>query len=207
MWLAHWLRRRLTPHRTRGSAARARSPRSASHRICPRLEYLEERVVPAFNLTISNATTVGVTQVGGAFTASSTAANINVSDLLSALNAGNDLTISNGPTGTEAGDIVWQAGASLTYTNAAARSLTLTADASSISGTITLSSAISGASTTLNESFNAQGALAVNAALNTGAGNLSLSSARYVRSASPRLPARWCNGAMNSTLRAWSLRP
>ena len=113
MPLSGWFRRLLGSRNTEASPVRQRSGQcsgSSRPRGHPFVEHLEERVLPAFNLSISNAATTGVAVTGGTFTATATGANINVGDLVSALNAGNDVAVSNGTTGTEAGDIVWQSG-------------------------------------------------------------------------------------------------
>jgi hypothetical protein len=138
-------------------------------------EALEDRVVPAFNLTISTNPTVGVVQAGGAFTANATGANINVAAILFQLNIGNDVTISNGTTGAESGNITWLAAANLNYTGAAARALVVTADASSTNGAVALHSQVSTA-TTLNQAFNSKGDLTLDAAIRAGAGTVILAS-------------------------------
>src|SRR5262245_14617937 len=110
------------------------SSRTSPQRHRPQLEALEDRVVPAFNLTISTDPTVGVVLANGAFTATASGANINVAAIQFELNIGNNVTISNGTSGGEAGNITWLAGANLSYNFAAARSLVITADPSSTNG-------------------------------------------------------------------------
>jgi Domain of unknown function DUF11/FG-GAP-like repeat len=169
--LRGWLSRRT---RTLGQMYPDRA-RQLPRRQRPELEALEDRVVPAFNLTISTNSTVGVIQSGGIFAANATGANINVAAILFQLNVGNDITISNGTTGTEAGNITWLAAANLNYQGAAARSLTVTADPSSSNGAVALHSQVS-TTTTLNETFNSKADLTLDAAIRAGAGAMILAS-------------------------------
>ncbi|HEY1379409.1 MAG TPA: VCBS repeat-containing protein [Gemmataceae bacterium] len=78
---------------------------------------LEDRVVPAFNMTLSVNATVGVTAATVAttttFTATATGANLNWHDVENALLVGNSVVIDSGSTGSEAGNITDQTGAQL----------------------------------------------------------------------------------------------
>src|SRR5262245_25195772 len=154
-------------------ANRVASSRSRLRRHRPQLEALEDRITPAFNLTISTDPTVGVALTNGVFTATASGANINVAAILFELNIGNNVTITNGTGGGEAGNITWLAGANLTVNGFAARSLVITADATSTNGAINLQSQVS-TTTTLNQAYNAQGDLVVAAALRAGAGTMLL---------------------------------
>jgi hypothetical protein len=113
-----------------------RSSRKTLHWARPTLEALEDRVVPAFNLTIGTGATTAVSVLNGTFTATGTGANINVADIRSALLAGQDVVISNGSSGAETGNIDWASTAStdLNLDGIGTRSLSIIADASSASG-------------------------------------------------------------------------
>lgn len=169
--LRGWLSRRTRTQRQSHPDRASKLPL----RRRPTLEALEDRIVPAFNLTISTNPTVGVNQVGGDFTAVASGANINVAAVLFQLNIGNDVTISNGTTGAESGNITWLAGANINYQGAAARALTVTADPSSTNGAIALHSQV-GTTTILNETFNSAGDLTLDAAIRAGAGTMILAS-------------------------------
>jgi fibronectin-binding autotransporter adhesin len=88
---------------------------------------LEDRVTPAFNLTLSSIATVGVSSstVAGVttFTATATGANLNVSDIAGQLIAGNSVIVTSGSAGTEAGNITANTG--LGVANAANTSVTI----------------------------------------------------------------------------------
>ena len=70
---------------------------------------LEDRITPAFNMTLSLNATVGVTTatVAGTttFTATATGANLQWQDLFNAFVAGNNVVVNSGSAGTEAGNI------------------------------------------------------------------------------------------------------
>src|SRR5262245_27995491 len=78
-----------------------------------RLEALEDRLAPAFNLTVGTGATAGVaTTVSGTtttFTANATGAFLSVADVVTALATGN-VVVDSGSTGTENGDITISAG-------------------------------------------------------------------------------------------------
>lgn len=80
-----------------------------------RIESLEDRVVPAYDLLISglDATlNMGKQTVSGVttFSPSASSAVLQVSDIYAELAAGNDVVINTGSSGTEAGDITWGTG-------------------------------------------------------------------------------------------------
>lgn len=78
-----------------------------SNRFRPCFEGLEERVVPAFNVSITNVATANVNIASGVFTPTASGANINVSDIQSRLNSGVSVVIGTGSSGAENGNIVW----------------------------------------------------------------------------------------------------
>lgn len=107
------------------------------------LQLLETRQLPAFDLTIGIGATVGVTETSpGQFEASAPGAVLNVADIRARLLAGNDVSISSGSAGTQAGNITWNAGADLDYNGAGARSLTVRSDVGSTVGNINFSGRI-----------------------------------------------------------------
>jgi DNA-binding beta-propeller fold protein YncE len=146
------------------------------------VECLESRIAPAFNLTISaSATNAAVTHdTSGNFTANATGANINVADIRADLLAGKNVTISNGSTGSETGNITWQTGANLDYNGVGSGlSLTINADASTqAAGAVVVNSQILDSDLTtpnaLSVSINAQHDLTVSAGISTGAGTILL---------------------------------
>src|SRR5947209_10531981 len=75
---------------------------------------LEDRITPAFNLSISSAATVGMTQQLVAntvtFTATASGANLNFNDLGAQLNAGHSVVVDSGSTGSEPGNITCNGG-------------------------------------------------------------------------------------------------
>src|SRR5262249_51039687 len=122
------------------SLFRSRRPRNSrnekrKNHCRPRLEALEDRVVPAFNLAlVNNAATLNVTPMTDA------SATLNVADVLTALNAG-DVVVDSGSTGAEAGNIT--VNADLAYTDPAAHSLTLqTGSGTGVVGNIDLNAAL-----------------------------------------------------------------
>src|SRR5262249_45273630 len=132
------------------SLFRSRRPRNSrnekrKNHCRPRLEALEDRVVPAFNLAlVNNAATLNVTPMtdasGTTFTATGAGATLNVADVLTALNAG-DVVVDSGSTGAEAGNIT--VNADLAYTDPAAHSLTLqTGSGTGVVGNIDLNAAL-----------------------------------------------------------------
>ena len=132
--------------------------RRGRHR--PQLEALEDRLTPAFNLTISTAPTGGVVLVNGSFTAVASGANINVAAIQFQLNLGNDVEISNGTGGIEAGNITWFADADLFYTGFVARSLLLVAEPGSTNGAVNVQADVE-TTTLLNQTYVAQADLLV----------------------------------------------
>jgi hypothetical protein len=76
----------------------------------PLLEILEQRLPPAFDLTIGSAPTAHVLHdAAGHFTANAAGATIAVGDIATDLLAGKSVAITNGPGGSEGGNITWQA--------------------------------------------------------------------------------------------------
>jgi sugar lactone lactonase YvrE len=166
----HWLRKRPG----------ARSPRRRLP-YRPQLNTLEERVVPAFNLTIGNGATTAVLvdNVNGTLTATGTGANVNLVDVIGQLAKIGHSTISDGTAGTEAGTITWLPGANLNINTFPpdSRQLTIAVDPSATAGTVTLGSTIFDSDQNvvgLNVSVSATKDLVVNASLNVGAGALTL---------------------------------
>src|SRR5437588_12913749 len=88
---------------------RAASRKAPAVRFRPSLEALEERVVPAFDLTLSLNPTVGVTRTVTAGTASydATASGANLSwlDIGTDMAAGLNIVVTSGASGNEAGNI------------------------------------------------------------------------------------------------------
>lgn len=125
-----------------GAATRRAMPTFPRHR--PRFDMLEDRVVPAFNLGITTNATVGVDVQTAAgtrtFTANATGANLDVDDILTALVTDDlNVVISTGSTGTEAGNILWDALADLDFNGLLNNhSLTLLTDASATVGSGTI---------------------------------------------------------------------
>ncbi|HWB13509.1 MAG TPA: DUF4214 domain-containing protein [Pirellulales bacterium] len=83
------------------------------------IQGLEERVVLAWDMTLSVAATVNVSSntAGGTttFTATDTGANLSWQDVDNALSAGDNVVINSGSTGTEAGNITDTTGAQLSF--------------------------------------------------------------------------------------------
>jgi len=83
------------------------------------IEQLEERILFAWNMTLSNNALAGVsvTTVSGTttFTATATGANVPWVNIRNALSAGNNVVVSAGTTGTETGDIADLTGAQLSF--------------------------------------------------------------------------------------------
>lgn len=127
-WIRDWKRTLQGWRRGRSSLGRLR------RRL--RLENLESRWAPAYDLTIGLGPTQGVSYDGeGQFTAEATGATIAVADMVAALAAGHDVTVSNGASGAEAGSIQWLAGSPLDFnTLGTARTLTIAADSSTQAG-------------------------------------------------------------------------
>lgn len=87
--------------------------------------------------------TTGVTESSpGVFEASAAGAFLNVADIHARLAAGNDVSISSGSDGTQAGNITWNAGANLDYNGVGSRSLTIRNDDSSTVGNLTFNGRI-----------------------------------------------------------------
>ncbi len=117
--------RQMVRQMVRRSRPAVRGAASGRRSGAVRLEALEDRTLLAFDLTISTNPTANVTVVGGMFTANATGANIDVADIQSAL-AGNDIDISSGAAGMEAGNITWNAGAALDFDGTGFHIITLT---------------------------------------------------------------------------------
>lgn len=146
--------------------------------VRPSLEALEDRVVPAFDLSVSTGLTanVSVNTAAGVttYTATGTGATVNNADIVAQLNLGNNVVISSGSTGAEAGTITVVNG--VVYTGLGARSLTLiSGTGASVVGDIIINDAITATGTTLNVEARALRHVEVNADVNAGAGNIMLS--------------------------------
>jgi hypothetical protein len=123
-----------------------------TYRCQPRLEALEDRLTPAWNLSISTAATSGpaivdinVDGINGivTYTAIGSGANVNVADIQTDLQNDFDVIIRNDNTGAEAGNINWNALANLdTVGISSQRSLTLSTEASALTGDIVINSSI-----------------------------------------------------------------
>jgi hypothetical protein len=121
-----------------------RHPLNRSARLT--LEEMEDRVVPAFNLTIDGdvaTNNVSSIVVAGTtiFNASGSGATLNVDIIEAALGAG-DVQITTGPGGAEAGNIAWAnnntAADALGYGGTVVRTLTIRPDASATGGNVTI---------------------------------------------------------------------
>ncbi len=82
------------------------------------------------NITISNGTTTGSTNVTGTFTANADDAVINQADINTALGTGDVIIATSGGGGTQAGTVTWLAGADMLYNFGSGffRTLTINAD-------------------------------------------------------------------------------
>src|SRR4051794_18669991 len=91
------------------------------------LEGLECRALLAFDLTLSSAATAGIavtdTQTTRTFTANAHGANLGFADIQLAFDAGLNVSISPGTTGTETGNVTSSESASFTNSLAAGLSL------------------------------------------------------------------------------------
>lgn len=80
-----------------------------SLKYLPSFMGLEERITPAFNVSLSLDSTVGMTMMTAAgtttFTANATGANLSFADIGTELLAGKNVVVDTGSTGTEAGNI------------------------------------------------------------------------------------------------------
>ncbi|MFT3881888.1 MAG: hypothetical protein QM703_19820 [Gemmatales bacterium] len=131
--------------------------RNRQNRPFLNLERLEDRTVPAFNLTISSAVSVGVSGLGtDTITAIADDAVLNVTDLQNALISHSTVTVSHGSGGTQPGNI--------TIANAinpnlpAVRTLAIIAnDNSATQGDVTVNAGISATTNPLNLQINARG--------------------------------------------------
>src|SRR5580765_381407 len=125
--------------------AMSRSRKSLQRRAQLKLESLEARIAPAFDLTIGGGKTASVVHdAQGDFTANGVGATISVADIRADLLAGRNVTISNGKTGTAAGNITWNGGSDLDYQGIGVgnQRLTIFVDPSAAGGTVTLNSQI-----------------------------------------------------------------
>jgi adhesin/invasin len=105
-----WLQTKCVPVATQRHGTRLRRRRFLE------IECLERRITPAFNLTIGTAATANVLHdTFGNFTATGSGANINVADIRTDLLAGRNVSISNGSTGAETGNITWLASSDLDF--------------------------------------------------------------------------------------------
>ncbi len=170
--------RQLPPRRRNPLRVNAtQTSRCTRPRYRPRIERLEDRTLFAWDLTISAAPTFNVTIVNGDFTANNTGANINVADLLTALNNDFNIVIRNGVTGAENGDITWNAGVLDFNGIGTGQSFEITADTSSVIGDITLASDIfdgTPGADELNIVINARNRLVLSGSINVGSGTFTL---------------------------------
>jgi sugar lactone lactonase YvrE len=166
-----------------GKCARPRGTTPRRRSTCRlAVEALEERLVPAFDLTISTAADAAIAfDAAGHLTATGHGANINVADIRNFLTRGINVTISNGNTGNEHGIIIWQAGAALDYAGIGPgnQQLTIAVDASSSDGSLNLNApilnSVPASPANLNLRLSAMTDLAVNTQLSCGVGSISLS--------------------------------
>src|SRR4030095_14982091 len=110
---------------TQSSGARTR--RAPESRIAS-IEPLEARISPAFTLTLSFDTSVGVSSssAGGTttFTATASGANLSWLDIAIAMAGGANVVVKSGDTGTEAGNITDLIPSNKSISNAVGTSLT-----------------------------------------------------------------------------------
>jgi sugar lactone lactonase YvrE len=172
--MRNWLNRVFKPQPRAAGGRRKPSPRLA-------VESLETRLVPAFNLTIGTGATAGVAHdSAGHFTANAHGAAIAVSDILADLRAGKSVNISDGSTGSEAGNINWLSGNDLGYSGigAGGLGLTISTDRSATGGSVALNSHVYDSGTSPTDSLavtvSARGSLQVNASILAGAAPISL---------------------------------
>ncbi len=174
MW--NWLRR-LIKRLSRGPSQRnQRRPRRALQ-----LELLETRLAPAFDLTIGAGPTVGVLHdKAGDFTAIAHGATIAVSDILKDLQAGKSVTISDGSTGKETGNVTWLAGNNLDFKGIGSGGLQLTiaTDPSATAGNVAINAMIFDSlgvsADTLAISISGRGNVQIDGSLLSGAAPISL---------------------------------
>src|SRR5262245_37974673 len=125
---------------------RRRGPRKARTpaRHCrPQVERLECRELLAFDLTISLAKSLNVSKDTArgttTFTASASGANVSVDDIDSALADGNDVVVTSGAAGTQAGNISTSGFTSHTFSNVPSTTLTIeSGTGTNLVGNITL---------------------------------------------------------------------
>jgi len=110
------------------------------------LERFEDRIVPAFNLELSTGNTTDVSQVDAAgvrtFTATADDAVLNLADIMTAFQAGQDVVVSTGSGGGGTGNITWESAADLDIQGLGKHSLTLQTDAGDSGREITIYSNI-----------------------------------------------------------------
>jgi sugar lactone lactonase YvrE len=148
----------------------------------PGIEALESRLAPAFDLTIGSGTSFGLVHnaVTGTFTANDHGSNISVADIRADLLAGKNVTISDGNTGTESGNITWLPGADLDFNGIGLglQTLTISADPTATGGSVTMGSRILDSnpalSDTLNVSVRATRDLTVSGAIQASLGTVTL---------------------------------
>lgn len=165
--MTHWLQKLFRPQtRTRPDRRR---PMKRSNRPVLLLEPLENRVLPAFNLSIAGAdVAVSIVDAAGVrtITATGTGASVNVATIQSGLSSGLDVVIDNGSTGAENGTITWTVGTNLDFTGTGVHNLLINADPSSLIGNIDFFGRIAGTqvpSDGLRLFFNAQNGIQMEA--------------------------------------------
>jgi hypothetical protein len=129
--LPAWLRWLAPLYRSLGKAGPR--PRLKAHPYRLGFELLEDRITPAYNVTIGTGATVNMisTQLGPhavEWTPTASGANLNVTAIQQALASGTSVTISSSNTAgvTEAGNITWLAGANLNISGTGLNLATLT---------------------------------------------------------------------------------
>ncbi len=111
-----WWQKFFSFPRSRFARRRGYRPPTSLVRRTTRLSMtaLEDRITPAFNMTLSNFANVGVTLTTAGttttFTATATGANVAWGSINAALATGNSVVVTTGTAGTEAGNITDQTG-------------------------------------------------------------------------------------------------
>ena len=162
-------------HSFRDAPARRTPRRPLSPAL--RLERLEDRLTPSFDLTVASAATTGVATTVSAttttFTAVATGAVLNSADIITALNTG-DVVVDSGSTGAENGDITINV--PVTSPLASGHSLIIRSGSNAAVGDITVNADFTpqAAGGTFPLSFVALNDVNLNAAVNAGGGTIIL---------------------------------
>lgn len=177
----HWHNWLKLPQSLADRARRSRCAPRRQYSSKPVVEGLEERVVPAFDLTVgagqatSNVSSISVLGTT-IFAPTASGAFLNANDILTALNSGN-VKVTSGDAGTEAGNITIAAG--LTGPNGLNNALTFTSGTGvNLVGNITVNAdLVAGTGGTLPLTVDATGTLTLNADLNSGPAAMALAAA------------------------------